>query len=170
MKKILIGMAMITLAAMASAQKDPVSLVFEKYAGQEGFTTISVSGDMLNMMSRMEEERRDTTFLSHLKEMRILACEKGDGQVQHINFRAEVYDKLDKSVYKEMVAIKQHEEDVLILVKETKGVITEMLIIVGGKDDNVLIQAKGDILLREMAEFADNFQMKGFEHLKALEK
>jgi len=170
MKRILIGIAMFTLASIASAQKDPVSMVFEKYAGQEGYTTVSITGDMLNMMSRMEEERRDTTFLSRLKEIRILACEKGDDHVQPIDFRAEVYDKLNKAEYKEMVAIKQHDEDVLILVKETKGVINEMLIIVGGKDDNVLIQAKGDILLREMADMADDFKLKGFEHLKALEK
>ena len=170
MKKLLIGMAMLVIAAVTSAQKDPVSMVFEKYAGLEGYTTISITGDMLNMMARMQEERSDTTFVSKLKEIRILVSEKGDHHTQPIDFRTEVYDKLNKTEFKEMVTIKQHDEDVLILVKENNGIINEMLIIVGGKEDNVLIQAKGDILLREMAEMADDFPMKGFEHLKKLEK
>jgi hypothetical protein len=41
---------------------------------------------------------------------------------------------------------------------------------VTGKDDNVLIQAKGDMLLSEMADMGGKCQINGFEQLKMLEK
>jgi hypothetical protein len=81
-----------------------------------------------------------------------------------------VYDKLDKSVYKEMVSVKSSDEDVVILVKELNGRIAELLVIAGGPDNNALIQIKGDMLLSELSEMAGKYQMKGFDQLRKLEK
>lgn len=171
MKKILLGFIALCMTGLAFAQKDAVSAVFEKYAGKEGFTTVNISGDMLKLMSQAEEQRRDTNFSSTLSEVRILAQEKDcDDQSASINLRTELVDKLDKSVYREMMTVKQHDEDVLILVKESNGRIAELLIIVGGTADNALIQVKGDILLSEMADMAGHYPMKGFDQLKMLEK
>jgi hypothetical protein len=155
---------------MTFAQKDVVSAVFDKYAGVEGFTTVSITGDMLNLIAQAEEQRRDTTFTSKLTEVKILALENSCDKPAKLDLRTEVYDKLDKSAYKEMMTVKQNDEDVIILAKELKGRITELLIIVGGQDENVLIQVKGDMLLSEMANMAGQYQMKGFEQLKKLEK
>jgi hypothetical protein len=170
MKKIIFGILAMCLTGLACAQKDIVSAVFEKYAGVEGFTTVSLTGDMLKLITQAEEQRSDTTFTSKLSGIKILAAEKDCDKPATIDLRAEVTDKLDKSVYKEMMTVKQSDEDVLILVKESNGRIAELLIIVGGKDDNALIQIKGDILLGELAEMAGKYQMKGFEQLKKLEK
>jgi hypothetical protein len=171
MKKILFGLMALCLTGMAYAQKDVVSTVFEKYAGTPGYTTVNITGEMLNLVAHVEEQRRDTTFTSRLSEVKILALENGcDKPEASIDLRAEVYSKLDKSVYKEMLSVKQSDEDVVILAKEANGRIAELLIIVGGKDNNALIQIKGDMLLSEMAEMANHYDMKGFEHLKKFEK
>ena len=155
---------------IAFAQKDLVSAIFEKYAGVEGITTVNISGDMLKMFAQAEAERRDTTFSSTLSEVRILSIEKGCDKPATIDLRAELYDKLDKSVYKEMVTIKKEGEDVVILIREINGRIAELLLIAGGSNENALIQVKGDMLLSEMSDMAGKYQMKGFDQLKMLEK
>jgi hypothetical protein len=170
MRKIIIGMMALCFSGMAFAQKDPVSAVFDKYAGVEGITTVNITGDMLKLISQAEEQRRDTVFTSKLSEVKILALEKSCDKPATMDLRTELYDKLDKSVYKEMLTVKQNDEDVIILAKELKGRLAELLIIVGGKNENALIQVKGDILLSELAGLADKYQMKGFEQLKKLEK
>ena len=170
MKRMIFGIVALCLTGMTFGQKDVVSAVFEKYAGVDGFTTVNISGDMLKLLSQAEEQRRDTTFSSKLTEVKILAMESDCDKPVTIDLRAEVIDKLDKSQYKEMMTVKQTDEDIVILVRESNGRIAELLIIVGGKDDNALIQMKGDILLGELAEMAGNYQMKGFEQLKKLEK
>ncbi len=170
MRKIIIGVMALFLTGMAFGQHDVVSAIFDKYAGVEGITTVNITGDMLKLVAQAEEERRDTTFSSRLSEIKIMALEKSCDKPATIDFRSELYDKLDKSVYKEMMTVNQQDEDVIILVRELKGRIAELLIIVGGKKENALIQVKGDILLSEMADMADKYQMKGFEQLKKLEK
>jgi hypothetical protein len=170
MKKILIGITALFFSCMTYAQKDLITSVFEKYSGTEGFTTVNVSGDMLKLITQAEQDRRDTVFSSTLSEIKVLAMEKNCDKPVTIDLRAEVYDKLDKSVYKEMVSVKQADEDVVILVRESNGRIAEVLIIAGGKDENALIQIKGNMLLSEMADMAGKYQMKGFEQLKKLEK
>lgn len=170
MRKIIIGMAVLCLTGTTFAQKDVVSAVFEKYASVDGFTTVNITGDMLKLMAQAEEQRSDTTFVSKFSEVKILAFDKGHDKPVGVDLRAEVTEKLDKSVYKEMLTVKKSDEDVVILVKELKGRIAELLIVVGGQDENAMIWLKGDILLSEMADLAGRYQMKGFEHLKKLEK
>jgi hypothetical protein len=170
MRKIIIGAIALLLTGLAYGQNDVVSAIFNKYAGMEGITTVNITGDMLKLIAQAEEERIDTTFSSKLAEVKIMALEKSCDKPANIDLRAEVYDKLDKSVYKEMMSVKQNDEDVIILVKELKGRIAELLIIVGGQKENALIQVKGDILLSEMADIAGKYQLKGFEQLKKLEK
>lgn len=171
MKKFLFVSVLVSMTLIAAAQKDPVGSVFDQYSGKEGFTTVNMTGDMLNMITRMEEERKDTAIQSKLTSVRILVREKGcENNAAVPDLKAEVYDKLDRNAYKEMMSVKESDKDVLILVKEDGGRISEFLLIVSGKGESVLIQAKGDILMREMADLAGKYQMKGFEQLKHLEK
>jgi hypothetical protein len=170
MKKVMIILAIIVFAGAVYGQKDPVNAIFEKYSGAAGYTTVNISGDMLNMITQAEQEKTDTPIVSKLTELRILVWEKDKNATPAPDFKSEVYDKLDKQAYKEMMTVKQDDEDVLILAKQSGERISEFLLIVTGKDDNVLLQAKGDILLREMADLAGKYKIKGFEQLKKMEK
>lgn len=170
MKKLIFLVSSMAIASCTFAQKDIVGDVFSKYAGAQGVTTVNVTGEMLNLFTQVEQQMQDTVFSSKLSEVRILALEKNCDKPATLDLRAEVYDKLDKSVYKEMLSVKQTDEDVVILIKESNGRIHELLIIAGGNDDNALIQVKGDMLLSEMAQMAGKYQMKGFDHLKKFEK
>jgi len=170
MKRIILGMIALCCLGTSYAQKDVISTIFDKYAGKEGFTTINVTGDMLKLFTQAEEQRRDTLITSKLSEVKILALDKDCGQSAVLDLKTELLDKIDKSVYKEMISIRESNENITILMKEFNGRIAELLVIVDGLDDKVLIQVKGDILLSEMAQIAGQYQMKGFEHFKKLEK
>jgi hypothetical protein len=124
---------------------------------------------MLKLITQAEQERRDTVLNSKLSEIRILSLESNCDKPVDLDLRRDIYDKLDKSQYKEMMSVKQQDEDVVILLKEVNGRIAEILIIAGGKNDNALIQIKGDMLLSEIADMAGKYQMKGMEKLKMLE-
>lgn len=171
MKKVMFILAMACFAGAAFAQKDPVSAAFDKYEGKEGYTVVSLSGDMLNMFSRAAEEKHDTTIQSKITSLRILVREtvSANGSTAP-DFKTEVYDKLDRQVYKEMMTVKESDKNVVMLCKENGGKISEFVLMVTGKKDNVLIQAKGEMLLSEMADLGGKCNFKGFEQLKMLEK
>jgi hypothetical protein len=170
MKKIIIGLVALCCFGTSYAQKDLIGAMFEKYTGKEGYTTVNITGDMLKLITQAEEQRRDTLITSKLSELRILTLDNDCDKTASIDFKTELFDKLDKAIYKEMMTVRQIDENVDILIKESNGRIAEMLIVVDGKDDKVLIQVKGDILMSELTEMASRYQMKGFEHLKKLEE
>jgi hypothetical protein len=169
MKKLMIAIAACCLAGCTFAQKDQVSALFDKYNGKEGITVVNVTGDMLKLISQAEEQRRDTVFTSKLNEIKVLAVEKSCDKPVNIDFKQELYDKLDKSLYKEMVSVKKEGQDVVVLFRENGERISEILIIVGGNEDNALVQVKGDMLMSEMADMFGKYQINGMEQLKMLE-
>ena len=75
MKRLIIILAVL-LPAMLSAQKTPVDKLFEKYANQEGFTTVNISGKLLSLASKLGiEDDPAEEILSKLKAIRILTSD-----------------------------------------------------------------------------------------------
>ena len=73
MKKLaMIIVLLLPLAVMA--QKSPVDKLFEKYANQDGFTTVNISGKLLNFAGKIDSDGKDATreMLSKLTGIRIL--------------------------------------------------------------------------------------------------
>jgi len=171
MKKTLFLVFIMSYAGVLYGQGDPVNNVFEKYLGKEGFSTITITGDMLDMMTKMQEESKDTVLQSKLSSVKILVTDKeSDNRPTGIDFMTEVYSKLNKTVYKELMTVKEAGEDVIILARGDNDLISEVLIIIGGKENNALIQITGSILLRELADLTGDIQFNGLEQLKKLEK
>ena len=57
-----------------------------------------------------------------------------------------------------------------MVARENGKTISGFLIIVSGKDENVLVQIKGSIDLDKMNQLSDSFDFKGFDQLKKLEE
>ena len=157
-------------ATVVMAQQDPVTKLFERYSGKEGFTTVYVTGDLLKMAAKCDAEDQDLSFLSSLTEVKVLAQECKEGQNAGINFHDEIWPNLDHSAYKELLIVKEKDQDVKMVARENGKTISEFLIIVSGKDENVLVQIKGSIDLDKMNQLSDSFDFKGFDQLKKLEE
>jgi hypothetical protein len=144
MKKVIFVLFVCALTSLVKGQTDPVSSVFEKYAGTEGFTTVNITGDMLRMLGKLDPENKDFGELSKLEEIKILTQE--DRSVnKDLDFHDEIYSRLNKELYKELMVVRDNDEKVNMLVREENGTISEFLLIVSGMDENVLISIKGDI-------------------------
>lgn len=168
MKKIIICFAAMMISGVLFAQSDPVSKLIDEYTGKDGFIAITLTGDMMKMAAEIQEYKSDTAFESKLNEVKLLVQEKSSDD--RIDFYSELYDNLDKKVYKELIRVKEEDQNITMLAKESNGVITEFILIVGGDDENVLIRATGEILLRELGHMAEGFDFKNFEQIKLLDR
>jgi hypothetical protein len=175
MKKVISGL-LIAVASVYStvviAQKDPVNTLFEKYAGKEGFTTVHLTGDLLKLAAKIDQEDQndqDMKFLSQISEIKVLAQECTEGQPSALNFYDEIWPEIDKSAYKELLTVKEKDQDVKMVARENGEIISEFLIIVSGLNENVLVQIKGNLNLDEINQLSDSFDFKGFDQLKKLE-
>jgi len=146
MKRLIIILAVL-LPAMLSAQKTPVDKLFEKYANQEGFTTVNISGKLLSLASKLGiEDDPAEEILSKLKAIRILTSDNLKN-TEKIDF----YKELEKdgffknNAYDMLMEITEANEVVRFFSKENaSGKISDLVLIVSG-ENNTLISIQGII-------------------------
>ncbi|MBN1132646.1 MAG: DUF4252 domain-containing protein [Bacteroidales bacterium] len=169
MKHLLFGMFFALCAFMLYGQNSAVDQIFDKYSGKEGYTTVYISSYMFNLINKLESDDPGYNDFkkatSGINSIRILTQE-GEGSVA---FGKELLAQLPRSEYKEMMVVKEENEDVLFLAKEKDGKISEFLLIVSGGGEDALIAIQGDIDLESIAGIAQGLDMPGLENLEELE-
>ena len=169
MKRIFIGGMLIMFTLLTMGQTSAVDKVFDKYSGKEGYTTVFISSFMFNMLNSLETD--DPEFdefkkaTAGIQSIKILTQDGGDSEA----FGAELLEMLPRSEYKEMMVVKDQDEDVLFLAREENGKITEFLLIVSGGGEDALIAIQGDIDLESISSIASGLDMPGFENLEDIE-
>lgn len=176
MKKLLFIVCFIGLPAVVMAQNKSIDRVFDKYAGQEGFTTVYISKHMFSMFADLEDvEDEDLKevqdVFGKLTGIKILAVEDSDALGEGVNFYDEIMKDLPRDRYVELMVVKESKSDVVFLAREEGGVIVELLLIVGGEgDDNALIAITGEIDLNTIAKLSKTMDIEGMEELENLEE
>lgn len=169
MRKVILILFVFLFPVMLIAQKSPVDELFDKYSGQEGFTSVYITSYMFSMFSNLETDDPEfDKLIKNLKGIKILATD--DNYSGNANFYNEIIAKLPMEQYKELMVIKEKDQDVKFLVNEKDGKIIELLLIAGGKSDNALISIQGDIDLKNISKLSKSMNISGLEHLEEIDK
>jgi len=155
--KRLFTIALMALFTLTISAQSTIDKLFNKYRGVEGFTTVTVNGNLLKMLADIDDEEDEDLmkFADKFTSIRILAQEDDDMDVD--NFYDAVIDEVNRGGYEEMVTINSDGSDVKIMVKADGKVFTEFLLIAGG-DDNALIQIKGRLSMEEVKEMSKSIE------------
>lgn len=128
-----------------SAQKSPVDRLFDKYANQDGFTTINISGKLLKIAGKLDAGDPETNrMLANLSGIRILSVED-----KSLNQKLDFYKELNddgffrNNTYEPLMEITEKNEVVRFFSQDAGGgKISELLLVIGGKE-NTLISIRG---------------------------
>lgn len=171
MKKLSLIVLVSIFPLLVFSQHPSVNKLFEKYAEKEGFTTVYISKNLFRMVGEMNLGDPDVDELvDKLETIKILASDSEFINGNNLNFYEEIMDELPIDEYDELLVVKEKDQDVMFLSKEKNGIITELLLIVGGKDSNALISITGNIDLRHISKLASSMKGTGMEHLEKLEE
>jgi hypothetical protein len=145
MKRIMMFIALLVPLALA-AQKSPVDKLFEKYANQKGFTTVNISGKLLGFAGKLDTGDPETSkMLNNLTGIRILSVD--DEEVTgKVNFFEEMEGDgfFKNNGYESLMDVTESDQVVRFYAREASGgKFSELLLVVGGKDDNTLISIRG---------------------------
>lgn len=153
MRKIALLIPVLLLPLMLTAQKTPIDKLFNKYYGKKGFTTVLVTQDMFEVISNMEKEKGDIEgTLGKISRVRVIAQED-EADVEAVNFMEELKG-VEFDDYKELVVVKEADQEVLVLAKEEDGKLRELLVLVGG-EDNVLVSIEGKFTMGDLESLGD---------------
>lgn len=154
MKKLFLLAGAVIVPFLLMGQNPAVDKLFDKYQGKEGFTTVYINKDVFRMISESEDVKEDMNkTLEKISGIKILAQE--DEEITgNLNFYEELKNNMDFSKYKELVVVKEKDQDVWIVARENNDRIAELLIIVGG-EDNVLVWIEGNFTFEDLSELSD---------------
>jgi hypothetical protein len=150
-------------------QSDAISKFFDKYVDDEQFTVVYISPKMMEMVVDLSEEEGDAAevdeVLSGIKGIRILTTEQNT-----LQYYKEALSVLELNQYEVLMQVRDGDENVRFLVKDEGPRVKELLLLVGGEDDFVLISFVGDIDLKKISKLGDKMDIEGLEHLEELEE
>jgi Domain of unknown function (DUF4252) len=150
MKRILVLIALTITATLVYGQKS-IDDLFERYAGKDGFTSVTINGNLLKWARHLGDNAEDNSLPINISEIRVLAQEDKNMPVE--NFYNLVIKDIDLKNYDEFMRVKSSDQDLRMLVRSEGNRFKEFLLIAGGKD-NALIQVKGNMTYAEAKKFS----------------
>lgn len=168
MKSIFSFAVALILSFSASAQSDAIERFFKDYQDDENFTIVYVSPKMFQMVSKVTdggEDKELSAIVKDLKGLRILTSKVNPAKVY-----TEANKRLNIKEYEELVTVREKDSNVRFVTKEANGVINELLLLVGGKDEFVMMSFVGNIDLSKIARLAKKLNIDGAEHLDKINK
>ncbi len=166
MKRILLPLLLALVSINAISQNTPVDKLFDKYSGKEGYTSVYISKYMFSMFASIDPEDEDLqNIVKGLSSIKIIAT---DTPQVGVNFYKEIINQLPTSDYKELMVIKEKDQDIKFMVKDSNGIITELIMLVGGID-NALICIQGEnINLKTISNISKSMQIEELENLEKI--
>jgi hypothetical protein len=152
MKKLSLFIVLTITATMTYGQKS-IDDLFDRYAGKDGFTTVTLNGGLLKLSRLLGENGDENDFPLHITEIRVLAQE--DKTMNVGNFYSQVISDIDLKNYDEFMRVKKSDQDLRMLVRSEGNKFKEFLLIAGG-EDNAVIQIKGNMTYQDAKKFSDD--------------
>lgn len=168
MKKIAVIMALMVTLTAAKGQ-DVISKFFSKYQDDESFTNVNISSKMFGLFTQMEaetpEDKEVLQAISKLKGLKILAKENARNSRE---LYREALALIPKN-FEELMSVRDKDKDMKFMIDENGGKISEMLMVVGGNEEFMILSIFGEIDLKQISRIGSKMNIKGLENLKNMD-
>lgn len=165
-------MPLFLLAALSTyAQNDAISKFFNQYAEDERFTVVYISPKMFQMVAKIETNDPDwNKFRDVVKDLgglRVLTADSiGDGVAMY----TEAMNRVPKKEYEELLTVRDGQEHVRFMIKESNNIISELLLLVGAPTEFTMLSFTGKIDLDKISSLAKTMDIDGINQLDKLKK
>jgi len=170
MKKI-IGAGVLMMVMSGAFAQDAISKFFSKYQSDESFSQVTVSSKMFALFTNMDaetpEDKEVLDAISKLKGLRILA--KEDARNARSLYK-EAFTLIPIKEYEELMSVRDKDKDMKFLIKESGGKISELLMIMGGNEQFMVMSLFGEIDLKQVSRIGKKMNVDGLEHLEKMDK
>jgi hypothetical protein len=169
MKTIIAFLVMVAVSTGGYAQGESISKFFNKYATDESFTSATISSKMFSLITNMdvqnEEDKEIVNAISKLKGLKVLGKENtSDARALY----KEVFGLISKD-YEELMSVRDKDKDMKFFIRESSGKINELLMVMGGTDDFMLLSLYGEIDLKTISRIGRKMNVDGLEQLEKID-
>lgn len=166
-KLILLPIFLIAFALQVQAQDDAIQKFFSNYMEDDRFSRVYISPKMMQMAGGFlkstaedDKEAKDLgTLISKVRGVRILTSDEVDG----LAFYNEAMGTLTKNKYEELMDVQDKGSSLKFMVREEGGLVKELLMISGDKQDFTLLSMLGSFTYEELNMLAENTDIPGMD-------
>jgi len=181
MKKLMLFLVFATflmIPTLTNAQS-PIDKVFDKYSGQDGFTTVNISKELFQMMMQIGQGDVKDTNMVEIKKMmdqltglKVLTFSFDSTKiVKAVTVYNEFAGVFPASQYKELMTVNEGRQNIKFMTKQdTGGKITEMVMLMKDKHEVAVLSLTGNIDLSTVSKLSKGMNIKGMEGLNKLNK
>lgn len=165
MKTIFLSVAF-TLAASSLSAQEVINSFLEKYGKDDNLEVVTIGTKMLNLMKSdsIADDDLQEAILG-LENIRIVSCKDETLTDDYYNL---AYDLLNKDKhFSELVSIRDENSALIVMVKEIKGIVNELIILSNHSGDFSLIGLSGSIKLDSLAKYSQKLNFKNWRKLNS---
>ena len=170
MKTIIAFLMMVAVSTGVFAQGEGLSKFFNKYATDETFTTATISSKMFSLITNMEvetpEDKEVVNAISKLKGLKVLSKENtSDAR----NLYKEAFATVSDKEYEELMSVRDKDKDMKFFIREANGKINELVMVMGGSKDFMVLSLFGEIDLKSISRIGRKMNVEGLEKLEKID-
>jgi len=173
MKKYIILFALLLLGQAGFSQSQAVENFHNKYKDNGKYISVRIDGGILNILSGIEtndeEAREMLEAMTKIDAINVHSIDRDEDEFAESDITKFKKD-VQKEKYDELMIVRDGDTDVDFLVKEKKGKISDLLLVVDEPDEFTIVSISGEIDLKTIAEITENLDIKGSKHMDKLEE
>jgi hypothetical protein len=169
MKRYAILILLLALTGGLFAQNKTIEQLFQKYSERDGYTSVVITKNMFQLFANVENPSNDD-FLKTVKNLDFIKILSIKGENDGKAFYQEILAAIPEKDYKELMSIKETDSQVKFLTLEKDGIIKELIMIAGGKEESTMIWMAGIIEMKTVCKIAKGMQIDGIENLEKADK
>jgi len=160
---------------LVSAQNNPMDKLFQKYAGKDCFTSVSISKDMFQLFAGINSEEADKDFkelqdvITQLDGLKILTYSQSE-DCKGIDFYKELTAVYPMQNYTELMVVQEKDEMVNFYILKEGNKIPELLMIARDPGETVVLSLTGNIDLNYISKLGKSMKIEGLDNLEKIEE
>jgi len=160
---------------LLTAQNNPMDKLFQKYAGKDCFTSVSISKDMFQLFSGIDSDEADKDFeefqgmISQLEGLKILTYSQTE-DCKGIDFYKELTAVYPMQKYTELMVVQEKDELINFYILKEGNKIPELLMIVRDPGETVVLSLTGNIDLSYISKLGKSLKIEGLDNLEKIEE
>ncbi|MCB0804387.1 MAG: DUF4252 domain-containing protein [Bacteroidales bacterium] len=154
------------------AQKSGANSIFERYSGKDGYTSVDINKGLFELFAEIDAD--DPEFddfqkaIEGVESMRLIAyqIEEDKGNIEEKErFINDIRSNVTLDEFEELLVVKDKDANINFYAISSGSVIREVLMIVDGANEAVLLSLYGDIDLKHIAKLGSTMDLGGMEYL-----
>lgn len=172
MKKLTIFLFATLISFTAFAQDNAITDYFSDYQQDEKFTKVNVSSKMFSLFTEIDgEDEAEKEVLDAMSKLKGVKALMNDTATDGAAIYKDALSRITKTGnYEELMSFEDEQEKVMFMIRESGDTIAELLMMMRGDDDFMIMSLYGDIDLNQIAKISRILKISGLEEFGKLAK